>query len=44
MKSLLEMFITECEYKNLSLLTIKTYKTDIGYLIEFLEGIDVSDL
>jgi len=42
-RSLLEMFITECEYKNLSPLTVKTYKTDIGYLIDFLEGIGVRD-
>jgi integrase/recombinase XerD len=38
------MFVTECEYKNLSPLTVKTYKTDIGYLIEFLEGIGVTDI
>lgn len=44
MRSLLDMFVTECEYKNLSPLTVKTYKTDIGYLIEFLEGIGVTDI
>jgi site-specific recombinase XerD len=44
MKSMLEMFVTECEYKNLSPLTVKIYKTDIGYLIEFLEGIGVTDI
>lgn len=38
------MFVTECEYKNLSPLTVKTYKTDVGYLIEFLEGIGISSM
>lgn len=37
------MFLTECEFKNLSPLTVKTYKMDIGYLIDFLEGAGVKD-
>lgn len=44
MRNLLEMFVTECEYKNLSPLTVKTYKTDVGYLIDYLEDIGVKDV
>lgn len=44
MRNLLDFFATECEFKNLSALTVKTYKTDIGYLLDFLEGNGVKDI
>lgn len=44
MRDLLEMFVTESQYKNLSPLTAKIYKTDIGYLIDFLEVISITDI
>jgi hypothetical protein len=40
LRSMLEMFVAECEYKNPSPLTVKTCKTDISYLIEFLESVE----